>query len=223
MNQQWTQKSLAAVIDHTILKPETTPDQVKTICEEAKQYQFASVCVNSCYIPLVVRELGNSSVKACSVVGFPLGAMASEAKAAETKWVVFRGAHEVDMVINVGLVKAGNREGLLNDIEAVIHAAGDATVKVILETCLLTRAEKIFGCEVAKAAGASFVKTSTGFGSGGATVEDVGLMREIVGPDMKIKASGGIRSLEKALAMLRAGADRLGASAGVSIIQEVPP
>ncbi len=221
MAKKWTRATLAAVIDHTLLKPEATPEQVRKICQEARENGFAAVCVNPYYIPLVAEELKGSPVKVCSVVGFPLGANPTDIKIQETKYVVARGAREVDMVINIGLLKAGNVQAVKQDIAAVVGVAKGAIVKVILETCYLTREEKVTACNAAKEAGAHFVKTSTGFGSGGATVDDVKLMRSVVGPSMKIKASGGIRSLETALAMLDAGADRLGASAGIAILKEL--
>ncbi len=221
MAKKWTQATLAAVIDHTLLKPEATPEQVRIICQEALENGFAAVCVNPYYIPLVAEELKGSPVKACSVVGFPLGANPTDIKVQETKYVVARGAREVDMVVNIGLLKAGNVLAVKQDIAAVVGVAKGAIVKVILETCFLSREEKVAACNAAKEAGAYFVKTSTGFGSGGATVDDVKLMRSVVGSSMKIKASGGIRSLETALAMLEAGADRLGASAGIAILKEL--
>ena len=221
MKTKWTRASLAAVIDHTLLKAEATPVQVRKVCQEAKENGFAAVCVNPCYIPLVAEELKGSSVKVCSVVGFPLGANPTEIKVQETRYVIAHGAQEVDMVINIGLLKAGDMHAVLEDIKAVVQAAKSATVKVILETCYLSDEEKVSACKVAKEAGAHFVKTSTGFGAGGATVEDIKLMRSVVGSGMKIKASGGIRSLATALAMLDAGADRLGASAGLTILKEL--
>ena len=210
--------NIAAMIDHTILKADATEEQVRKICKEAIEYKFASVCVNSCYIPLVASMLKGSGVKVCSVVGFPLGAMSSAAKAAETKDVVKNGADEVDMVINVGALKMKNYEYVKNDIAAVVAARGSAIVKVIIETCLLTDEEKVEACKLAVAAGADFVKTSTGFSTGGATAEDISLMRKTVGPDIGVKASGGIRDYETAAKMVEAGASRIGASASVAMV-----
>ena len=271
-------------IDHTLLKPEATPEQIRQLCAEAREYQFASVCVNSCYARLVADELKGSGVKTCCVIGFPLGAMSTAAKAAETALTVADGAEEIDMVINVGAAKAGNWEYVEKDIAAVVAAAhgeagtadgdvasahgeagtadgdvaaahgeagtadGDvaaahsdagtansdvnaahggqpaearsAIVKVILENCLLTEDEIVEACLAAKRAGADFVKTSTGFSTGGARVEDVRLMRQIVGPDMGVKAAGGIRDYATAKAMIEAGATRIGASAGLAIVQQ---
>ena len=211
-------KKIAGMIDHTILKADATQEQVEKICNEALEYKFASVCVNSCYIPVVTKMLKGSGVKVCSVVGFPLGAMSTAAKAAETRDVVENGADEVDMVIHVGYLKAGNYEYVRNDIAAVVAAKGKAIVKVIIETCLLTDEEKVEACKLAKAAGADFVKTSTGFNTGGATVGDISLMRKTVGPDMGVKASGGIRDYETAVKMIEAGASRIGASASVAMV-----
>lgn len=214
-------KPLAKYIDHTLLKPDADAAQVKSLCEEALKYGFASVCVNSCHADLVAGMLSGSGVKTCCVVGFPLGAVLTEAKAFETKAAVARGAQEIDMVINIGALKSGNRSLAQDDIIAVVAAANKkALVKVIIEACLLTDAEKVLACELAKAAGADFVKTSTGFSVGGATVGDVALMRKAVGPDMGVKASGGIRDLDTALSMIQAGATRIGASASVRIMQE---
>lgn len=210
---------LAAYIDHTLLKPEASQADVKKICDEAKEYHFASVCVNPSYIKFVAEELKGSGVTACCVAGFPFGTHTPEAKAAETAQAVADGAGEVDMVLNVGAVKSGDWDLVERDIAAVVQAAGDkAGVKVILETCLLTDEEKVRACALSKKAGAAFVKTSTGYSSGGATTHDVALMRKTVGPEMGVKASGGIRTYEDAAAMLQAGADRLGCSAGVKIV-----
>ncbi len=212
---------IARYIDHTILKPEATAEDVKRLCAEAKEYNFASVCVNACYTKLVSTELAGSSVKTCVVVGFPLGAMTKEAKAFETTQAIENGANEIDMVINVGALKAKNYELLKEDIEAVVNAAaGKAIVKVIIETCLLTDEEKVKACEISKEAKADFVKTSTGFSSGGATKEDIALMRKIVGPDLGVKASGGIRDFNTAMDMINAGASRIGASASIAIVKE---
>lgn len=210
---------LAKYIDHTILKPDASEADVRRICEEAKTYQFASVCVNPCYIRLAADLLEGSGVTPCCVIAFPLGATPPESKAGETRDAVNNGAEEVDMVINVGAVKSGNWELVRKDIEGVVAAAkGHALVKVIIETCLLTDEEKVKACTVAKEAGADFVKTSTGFSTGGATVEDVRLMRQTVGPDMGVKASGGIRTYQDCVDMIRAGASRIGASAGIKIV-----
>ena len=207
---------LASMIDHTLLKPEATRADVLRICEEAKQYKFASVCVNSCYAETVSQALKGSSVATCCVVGFPLGAMSSEMKAAEAKWCVQHGADEVDMVINVGLAKAGDFEGVEKDVAAVVSAAKGAVVKVIIEACLLTQEEKIAVCRAAARAKADFVKTSTGLSTWGATESDVALMKKASG--LRVKAAGGIRSFETAMRMIAAGADRIGASAGIEII-----
>lgn len=218
-NFSLTRDELAAYIDHTLLKPNASREQIKKICDEAKTYHFASVCVNSCWIPFVAAELAGTEIAPCSVIGFPLGAMLTSSKAAEAKDAVAAGAKEIDMVINVGFVKSRDWESVKADIAAVNAAKGAAKLKVIIETCLLTDEEKIKACEVSKEAGADFVKTSTGFSTGGATVEDVALMRKTVGTEMGVKASGGVRTLEDALTMIEAGASRLGASAGVQIIE----
>lgn len=211
---------LAGWIDHTLLKPEATAAQVRTLCDEARRFHFATVCINPSYVPLAAELLAGSGVQVCTVCAFPLGASLPELKAQETRALLERGAAEVDMVINVGALKAGDLSLLLSDVQAVVDAAaGRARVKVILETALLSQREKIIGCLVAKAAGADFVKTSTGF-LAGATVEDVELMRRVVGAEMGVKAAGGIRTLKQAQAMIAAGANRLGASAGVSILAE---
>ena len=212
--------SIASTIDHTLLKPDATADAVRQICAEAREHGFASVCVNSCHVALVAAELHGTPIQVCSVIGFPLGAAATLSKVFESIDAIADGATELDMVINIGAAKEGDWRTVEDDIAAVTKAAkGKALVKVIIETCLLTDQEKELACLVAKKAGADFVKTSTGFSSGGATVADVELMRRTV-PDMKIKASGGIRDLATAKAMLAAGADRLGCSAGVAIVGE---
>lgn len=211
-------KTIASMIDHTLLKPEATPAQVERLCAEAAEYHFASVCVNPVYIPLAARLLKGTGVKVCCVVGFPLGAIAPEQKAAEAASCVAMGAEELDMVIHVGAAKAGDWALVQRDIEGVVKAAAGHTVKVIIETCLLTDEEKVKACEAAKAAGAHFVKTSTGFSTGGATTHDIALMRKTVGPEMGVKASGGIRDYETAMAMIEAGANRIGASAGIAIV-----
>ena len=211
-------KTIAAMIDHTLLKPEATPAQIEKLCAEAAEYHFASVCVNPVYIPLAARLLKGTGVKVCCVVGFPLGAIAPEQKAAEAASCAAMGAEELDMVIHVGAAKAGDWALVQRDIEGVVKAAAGHTVKVIIETCLLTDEEKVKACEAAKAAGAHFVKTSTGFSTGGATTHDIALMRKTVGPEMGVKASGGIRDYETAVAMIEAGANRIGASAGIAIV-----
>lgn len=211
--------SLASYIDHTLLKPEATVADIEKICAEAREHRFASVCVNPSYIALVAKELSGTGVTPCCVVGFPFGTHTPEAKAAETAQAVAEGAREVDMVLNVGAAKSGDWDLVERDIAAVVKASGGkAGVKVILETCLLTDEEKVKACQLSKKAGAAFVKTSTGYSSGGATAHDVALMRAAVGPDMGVKASGGVRTYEDAVAMIEAGASRLGASAGVKII-----
>ncbi len=211
-------KTIAAMIDHTLLKPEATPAQIEKLCAEAAEYHFASVCVNPVYIPLAARLLKGTGVKVCCVVGFPLGAIAPEQKAAEAASCAAMGAEELDMVIHVGAAKAGDWALVQRDIEGVVKAAAGHTVKVIIETCLLTDEEKVKACEAAKAAGAHFVKTSTGFSTGGATTHDIALMRKTVGPKMGVKASGGIRDYATAMAMIEAGANRIGASAGIAIV-----
>lgn len=211
---------LAKFIDHTILKPEASESQVRRICEEALKYNFASVCVNPCHVPLVSSLLKGSSVKVCTVIGFPLGANSSKVKAFETSEAIKDGAEEVDMVINIGKLKDGDYEYVKEDIKAVVEAAkGKALTKVIIETCLLTDEEKAAACKLAKEAGADFVKTSTGFSSGGATEGDISLMRETVGEHMGVKASGGVRSYEDAVKMIEAGATRIGASASIAICE----
>ncbi|HMN13037.1 MAG TPA: deoxyribose-phosphate aldolase [Bellilinea sp.] len=217
-------KKLAGMIDHTLLKPEATREQIVKLCAEAREHEFASVCVNPVWVPLCAAELEGSPVKVCTVVGFPLGANSSVIKAAETMKAIQDGATEIDMVLAVGLLKSGLREDTLFDIRSVTDAAHDrgAIVKVILENCLLTLEEKILACQLCLEAGADFVKTSTGFAAGGATLEDVYLMRQVVGPDVGVKAAGGIRTYADAVAVVHAGASRLGASAGVKIIEGAP-
>jgi len=221
MGDEWTPRHLAATIDHTLLKPDATEAQVMALCREAKKFSFAAVCVNPCHIPLVAQTLQEApGVRACSVIGFPLGANRSPIKAAETKQAVADGAQEIDMVMAVGALKDGRLDTVEDDIREVVAAAGKALVKVIIETCCLTDAEKTAACRAAVRAGARFVKTSTGFGSAGATVADVRLMRAAVSAAIGVKASGGIRTLEQALAMLEAGATRLGTSSGVAIVEQ---
>jgi deoxyribose-phosphate aldolase len=211
---------MASYIDHTLLKPEATRQDIETLCREAAQFCFASVCVNPNWVPLCRDMLRGSGVKVCTVVGFPLGAHLNDVKAYEARRAVEQGAEEVDMVINIGALKSKDYALVEQDIHGVVSAVGKGTVvKVILETSLLNRDEKVMGCTLAKAAGADYVKTSTGFSTGGATVEDVQLMRETVGPEIGVKASGGIRTKEDAEAMIQAGATRLGASAGVKIVR----
>lgn len=212
---------LASLVDHTLLKQDATQEQIRKLCQEAREYKFASVCVNPSYVPLVAELLRGSDVKVCCVIGFPLGATTTKTKVFETKEVVENGAQEVDMVINVGAVKSGDWDYVRNDIESVVIAAGGkALVKVIFETCLLNDEEKIRACTISKQAGADFVKTSTGFSTGGATVEDIKLMRKTVGQNMGVKASGGIKDYDTALAMVKAGATRLGTSSGVAIAKK---
>lgn len=206
------------LFDHTILKADATTAQVKKICEEAKEYSFASVCVNSYYTAFVAEQLKGTDVKVCTVVGFPLGQMSTKAKCTETELAVADGAQEIDMVLNVGAMKEKNYDVVKEDIAAVKKACGTALLKVILETCLLTPEEIEKACLLSKEAGADFVKTSTGFSTGGAKVEDVALMRKTVGPEMGVKASGGIRDKATAEAMVAAGASRLGTSATVAIV-----
>lgn len=213
--------NIAPLIDHTLLRPEATAEDIRKVCAEARKYGFASVCVNPYWVPLVAYELAGSAVKVCSVVGFPLGANATAIKSAETEAAVLAGAREIDMVINIGELRGGNQERVRADICAVVdaaHARG-ALVKVILETALLDDAQKIAACALAKDAGAEFVKTSTGFGPHGATVHDVELLRRAVGPAMGVKASGGIRTLADAARMIAAGATRIGASASVQMME----
>lgn len=213
-------QQLASMIDHTILKADATRESVEKICKEALEYKFASVCINPANIELAAEMLKGSEVKVCTVIGFPLGANTSEVKAFETKDAIAKGADEVDMVINIGRLKDKDYEYVKNDIKAVVEAAkGKALTKVIIETCLLTDEEKVKACELSKEAGADFVKTSTGFSTGGATPEDIKLMGETVGPDMGVKASGGVRSFEDAKAVIENGATRIGASSSITICE----
>ncbi len=211
-------RSLAGMIDHTLLKPEAQEAEIRTLCDEARTHGFYSVCVNPANVALSAQQLAGSEVKVCTVVGFPLGATTSAVKAFETRDAIANGAQEIDMVINVGALKDGLLDKVEADIRAVVEAAGSVPVKVILETALLTDDEKVMACRASKAAGAAFVKTSTGFSKGGATVEDIRLMRLTVGPEMGVKASGGVRDHATAIAMAEAGATRLGASASVAIV-----
>jgi deoxyribose-phosphate aldolase len=213
---------IASTIDHTLLKPDATVPEVEKLCDEARRFHFASVCVNPAFVPLCARLLRGSTVKVCTVIGFPLGASTPATKAFEARKAIREGATEVDMVLNVGALKGGNHELVYDDISGVVQAAHEsrALAKVILETALLTDEEKVIACVLAKRARADFVKTSTGFASGGATLRDVAIMRATVGPDMGVKASGGIRSYADAMGMIQAGATRIGASAGVRIVKE---
>lgn len=206
-------------IDHTLLKPDASQEQIETLIEEAKKYDFASVCVNPTWVNFAAQALKATDVKVCTVIGFPLGANTPELKAFETSDAIQNGANEIDMVINIGALKSRNFDLVERDIRAVVEAAKGTLVKAIIETCLLTDDEKVRACQIAQKAGADFVKTSTGFSTGGATVEDVALMRKTVGPDMGVKASGGARSYEDALAFIKAGATRIGASSGVAIME----
>ena len=214
-------KPLNKYFDHTLLKADAVPAQIEELCSEAAKYQFYSVCVNSCYVKLCSELLSGSPVKIAAVVGFPLGACTTSAKAFETEDACRDGAKEIDMVINIGALKSGNFDFVRDDIKAVVDTAAKygAIVKVIIETCLLTDEEKVKACQLSEEAGAAFVKTSTGFSTGGATKEDVALMKSVVGDRLKVKASGGIRDHKTALEMIEAGADRLGASASVQIVE----
>ncbi|TGE31735.1 deoxyribose-phosphate aldolase [Desulfosporosinus sp. Sb-LF] len=220
-----TKNELAKLIDHTILKAIATQEDVTKLCNEALEYEFASVCINPSFVPLAANLLKDSSVLVCTVIGFPLGSTSTAAKAFEAQEAVKNGALEVDMVINVGALKERREDVVFQDISAVVEAAKganpEAITKVIIETCYLTDEEKVLACQLAKKAGAHFVKTSTGFGSGGATAHDISLMRQTVGPEMGVKASGGIKNLEQVLEMVKAGASRIGASAGVDIVKEL--
>lgn len=213
-------KSLARMIDHTLLKPEVTKDEIVKLCSEAKQYEFASVCVNSCHVSLCKELLNGTKVKVCTVIGFPLGASTTQTKRAEAEEALLNGAKELDMVMNIGMLKSGEYNYVFNDINQVVLAAKrrGAVCKVILETALLNDNEKVKACLIAKEAKADFVKTSTGFSKGGATAGDIALMRYVVGSAVGVKASGGIRTLEDAEAMIKSGADRIGASASVKIV-----
>jgi len=213
-------EEIASMIDHTVLKAEAGKKNIEILCKEAIENKFASVCVNPIYVPLAAEALKGSAVKVCTVVGFPLGATCTESKIAETRWCLEQGAQEIDMVIAVGKLKDGEDAYVEKDIRSVVEAAGSATVKVILETCFLEKDEIVKGCKIAEKAGAHYVKTSTGFGSDGATVEDVALMHKTV-PKLKVKASGGIRDLQTALEMIKAGATRLGTSSGIAIIKDI--
>ena len=213
-------RTIARIIDHTLLKPEAIRAEVEQLCEEARQYGFASVCVNPYWVPLAVSILAGSGVKTCTVVGFPLGATSTESKVVEARIAIAAGAREIDMVMNIGALCGGEAKAVEDDIRAVAeatHSAG-ATLKVIIETALLNREQMILACQLAKSADADFVKTSTGFSKSGATAADVALMRQTVGPDLGVKASGGVRSLEDLQAMVAAGATRIGTSSGIKIV-----
>jgi deoxyribose-phosphate aldolase len=212
-------QELALYIDHTILKPDATAKDIEKLCAEAREFGFFSVCVNGSRVVQACHLVDGSNVKVACVVGFPLGAMDSDAKRYETEVAIDHGAHEIDLVLNIGRLKDGDEASVLRELRDVVEAADERTVKVILETCLLTRDEKIRACQLVLDSGAHFVKTSTGFSTGGATLDDVKLMREIVGPDFGVKASGGIRDTATALAMIEAGATRLGTSGGVAIVK----
>lgn len=208
------------LIDHTALKPNTNKESILKLIAEAKTYDFASVCVNPCWVALAHQELKNTDVKVCTVIGFPLGANTTEVKVFETKDAIEKGAQEIDMVINIAMLKDKEYDYVENEIHQIVEAAKDkAIVKVIIETCLLTDEEKIKACELSQKAGADFAKTSTGFSTGGATVHDIALMRKTVGAEMGVKASGGVHTHEEALAMVEAGATRIGASAGVKLLK----
>ena len=214
---------LALLIDHTILKPDATQAQIRQFCSEAREHGFRSVCVNSIHVPLVTEQLRGSEVRVCAVVGFPLGAMPSAIKVAETAQAVGFGAQEIDMVIPIGTLRDGHRDAVRADIAAVRAACPGAVLKVIIETCLLSDDEKRTACRLSVEAGADFVKTSTGFSTSGATVADVALMRAAVGPTIGVKASGGVRTLEAVQSMVAAGADRIGTSSGIAIVTATAP
>ena len=214
-------KELAQFIDHTLLKADTSEDDIRKLCEEAAENEFASVCVNPYWVPLCAEMLKDTAVKVCTVIGFPLGANATETKEFEARIAKENGAGEFDMVINIGALKSHDYKKVFDDIKTLVDSVAPAPVKVIIETALLTDDEKVAACAIAKEAGASFVKTSTGFSAGGATVYDVELMKRVVGEELEVKASGGVRDYETAIEMLKAGATRIGASAGVAIIHQV--
>ena len=210
---------VAKYIDHTVLAANASREKIETICKEADQWHFASVCVNSCWVPYCAKLLSKSDVRVCTVVGFPLGAMATESKAFEAKKAVADGADEVDMVMNIGWLKNHDDDLVQDDIAAVKASCGKKLLKVIIETCLLTDEEKVRACRLAKVAGADFVKTSTGFSTGGATVQDIQLMCKTVGPELGVKASGGVHTYAEAVALIEAGATRIGASSGIAIVE----
>lgn len=215
-----TRTALANIIDHTFLKPDATSDDILRVCEEAKKFHFYSVCVNPYWVPLCMEELQDSAVLVCTVAGFPLGSSTTDTKVLETEEAVANGAQEIDMVMNIGKLKEADYSFVYEDIQHVINAAGNAKVKVIIETCLLKDQEKVAACVLAKEAGAHFVKTSTGFSTAGATQKDVALMRSVVGSDIGVKAAGGIRDYQTAISMIHAGASRIGASSSVIIVTE---
>lgn len=211
---------IAAMIDHTLLKANATDDQIVKLCGEAKENRFASVCVNPCHVARAAELLKGSGIAVCTVIGFPLGAVTTETKVFETKDAIAKGANEVDMVIDVGALKSGRYDDVRGQIREVVTAANGTLVKVIIETCYLTDEEKVIACKASAEAGADYVKTSTGFGGGGATVEDVALMKKSIPASMKVKASGGIHTYAQAVALVEAGASRLGASAGITIVAD---
>ena len=211
--------SVNSYIDHTLLKADANEEQIHALIDEAKEYQFASVCVNPTWVKTAANALKDSPVKVCTVIGFPLGASTTTVKAFEAKDAIANGADEIDMVINIGALRSRNYKLVEDDIKAVVESSGTKLVKVIIETCLLTDDEKVKACQLAKSAGADFVKTSTGFSTGGATIEDIALMRKTVGPDMGVKASGGARTLKAAQAFIKVGANRIGTSSGVAIMK----
>jgi deoxyribose-phosphate aldolase len=210
--------ALAQTIDHTLLAADASREQIATLCAEAREHGFYSVCVNSSQVPFAAQRLADAAVKVCAVVGFPLGAGLSAAKASETTLTIAAGAQEIDMVLNIGWLKDGLYTDVRDDIAAVLKACGKVPLKVILETCLLDEAQKVRACEICRELGVAFVKTSTGFSRSGATLEDVALMRRVVGPDIGVKASGGVRDVATAKAMIEAGATRLGTSSGIAIV-----
>lgn len=218
----WDKGKLASAIDHTLLRPTATPTDIEKLCKEAMAYRFASVCVNPCFVSLASRILKDTGVKTCTVIGFPLGANETDIKLKEAERALEQGASELDMVINIGMLKSQELSYVAQEIRKMVDiaAAGQSIIKVIIETCLLTEEEKIAACKIAADNGAAFVKTSTGFNGPGATVEDITLMRQVVGPKLGVKASGGIRDLPTAMLMLEAGATRLGTSSAVSIMEE---
>lgn len=223
MQELITAQHLAKYIDHTLLRPDATPQDIEKLCSEALKHSFFGVCVNSSYIKQVSQLLNGSSVLPVAVIGFPLGACSTEAKAYEASWCVDNGAKEIDMVLHVGLLKSGNHKQVEEDIRAVVQACKGVPLKVILETALLNQEEKIAACKLSVSAGAQFVKTCTGFGGGAATVEDISLMRTVVGPNLGVKASGGVKSLEQAQNLIAAGANRIGTSSGVMLVTGQKP
>ena len=221
MARKWTVSEIAALVDHSLLKAQTNRNEILRHCQEARSYGFASVCVNPCWVPLCVTELKGSGIPVCTVVGFPLGAATTESKAFEAKLAITQGAKEIDVVINIGKAKSGDWKAVAEDLKAVVDAARPAIVKAIIETCHLNPEEKILACRAAMAADADFVMTSTGFGTGGATLDDLSLLRQTAGKSLQVKASGGIRTRAEAITMLEAGATRIGTSAGVALVSEI--